>query len=121
MNRASVSSNNSSQTTIDTKRLVHAAALLMAANQRWNSPGHEKLLGEALQASREIWKDIQLVLSDDKAEVPMEIRNNLLIVSVYAESKLEEIAQSPDQEKMASLIDLTRSLAMSLREWHSAA
>lgn len=112
---------NSSPVTIDTKRLTHAAALLMAVNQRWNMPGREKLLGEALQASREIWKDIQLALSDDSSDVPMEIRNNLLIVSVYAESKLEEITQSPDQEKMASLIDLTRSLAVSLRELRTAA
>lgn len=110
-----------SPTTLDTKRLVHAAALLMAVNQRWSSPGREKLLAEALDASREIWKDIQLALSDDSSGVPLEIRNNLLIVSVYAESKLEELAQSQDQEKLASLIELTRSLAMSLREWRSAA
>ena len=121
LNCASVEPNNNSQTTIDIKRLVHAAALLMAVNQRWNLPGHEKLLGEALQASREIWKDIQLALSDDTSDFPVEIRNNLLIVSVYAESKLEEITASPDQEKMASLIDLTRSLAVSLRELKSAA
>lgn len=107
--------------TIDTRRLVHAAALLMTANQRWNTPVRDKLLGEALEASRQIWKDIQLALSSDQSGVPMEIRNNLLIVSVYAESKLEEIAQTPDQEKIASLIELTRSLAMSLREWRSAA
>lgn len=109
------------ETTIDTRRLVHAAALLMAVNQRWDSAARDKLLGEALEASRQIWKDIQLALSDEKSCVPIEIRNNLLIVSVYAESKLEEIAQSPDQEKMASLIDLTRSLAMSLRELRTAA
>lgn len=112
---------NNSPATLDTKRLVHAAALLMAVNQRWNAPGHEKLLAEALEASREIWKDIQQALSDDSSGVPLEIRNNLLIVSVYAEGKLEELTQSPDQEKLASLIDLTRSLAMSLREWRSAA
>ncbi len=93
----------------------------MAVNQRWNLPGREKLLGEAIQASREIWKDIQLALSEDSSAVPMEIRNNLLIVSVYAESKLDEITRSPDQEKMASLIDLTRSLAVSLRELRTAA
>lgn len=112
---------NTTPTTIDTKRLVHAAALLMAVNQRWNLPGRDKLLGEALEASRQVWKDIQQALSDDSSGVPLEIRNNLLIVSVYAESKLEEITQSPDQEKLASLIELTRSLAMSLREWRSAA
>jgi len=121
LSQASVNPDNDKVTTIDTRRLVHAAALLMAVNQRWNSPGREKLLAEALDASRQIWKDIQLALSDEKSSVPLEIRNNLLIVSVYAESKLEEIAQSPDQEKMASLIDLTRSLAMSLREWRTAA
>ncbi len=99
---------------------MHAAALLMAVNRRWNSPGREKLLGEALEASREVWKDIQQALSDHDSRIPMEIRNNLLIVSVYAESKLEELAQSSDQEKLASLIELTRSLAMSLREWRSA-
>lgn len=93
----------------------------MTANQRWGAPGYEKLLDDALEASRQIWKDIQLALSDDASAVPLDIRNNLLIVSVYAESKLEEIAQFPDQEKMASLIDLTRSLAMSLREWRTAA
>lgn len=116
-----MNSDNNEPTTIDTKRLVHAAALLMTVNQRWNSPAREKLLDEALEASRQIWKDIQQALSDDRSGVPLEIRNNLLIVSVYAESKLEEIAQTPDQEKMASLIELTRSLAMSLREWRSAA
>jgi len=93
----------------------------MTANQRWGAPGHEKLLDEALEANRQVWKDIQLALSDDASAVPLDIRNNLLIVSVYAESKLEELAQSPEQEKMGSLIDLTRSLAMSLREWRTAA
>ncbi len=112
---------SSNPTTIDARRLVHAAALLMAANQRWNSPGREKLLGDALETSRQVWKDIQQALSDENSDMPLEIRNNLLIVSVYAESKLEEITQFPDQEKLASLIELTRSLAMSLREWRSAA
>jgi flagellar biosynthesis regulator FlaF len=116
-----VNPDNNKTTRIDTRGLVHAAALLMTANQRWNSPGREKLLGEALDASRQIWKEIQQALSDDNSGVPLEIRNNLLIVSVYAESKIEELAQSPDQGKMASLIELTRSLAMSLREWRSAA
>jgi flagellar biosynthesis regulator FlaF len=116
-----VNPDKNSASTIDTKRLVHAAALLMAVNQRWNSPNHAKLLDEALEASRQIWKDIQQALSDDNSDVPLAIRNNLLIVSVYAESKLEEITQSPDQEKLASLIELTRSLAMSLREWRTAA
>ncbi len=113
--------NPNSNTTIDIKRLVHAAALLMAVNQRWGLPGRDKLLGEALEASRQVWKDIQQSLSDDISDVPLEIRNNLLIVSVYAEGKLEELSDSPDQEKLASLIELTRSLAMSLREWRSAA
>lgn len=106
---------------IDSRRMEHSALLLMSVNQHWNGPNHGHRLEAALEVSREIWRDIQLALSDEQSGVPAEIRSNLLIVSVYAEGKLDEIAQSPSQEKIASLIELTRGLALSLREWRSAA
>lgn len=95
--------------------------LLMGVNQHWGESNHAHRLEAALDVSREIWRDIQTVLSGEGSEVPSEIRNNLLIVSVYAEGKLDEIARTPSREGVASLIDLTRSLALSLREWRSAA
>lgn len=106
---------------VDPGRMEQAAILLMALNQQWGEANHAQRLETALKVSREIWTDIQTALSTEGGGVPSEIRNNLLIVSVYAEGKLDEIAQAPSQERIASLIDLTRSLAFSLREWRSAA
>jgi flagellar biosynthesis regulator FlaF len=106
---------------IDPRRMEHSALLLMAVNQHWGGPNHAHRLETALEVSREIWRDVQLALADEASGVPIGIRNNLLIVSVYAEGKLDDIAQSPSQEKVGSLIELTRSLAFSLREWRSAA
>lgn len=106
---------------IDSQRMEHSALLLMAVNQRWGGDGHAYRLDSALKTSREIWADIQTALSAESGGVPSEIRNNLLIVSVYADGKLDDIARAPSQEKIASMIDLTRSLAFSLKEWRSAA
>ena len=106
--------------TVDPKRMEQSALLLMAVNQHWGQPNHTRRLESALEVSRDIWRDMQTALSGDGG-VPSEIRNNLLIVSVYAEGKLDEIVSSPSQEKVASLIELTRSLAHSLKEWRSAA
>lgn len=101
--------------------MEHSALLLMGVNQHWGEPNHAHRLEAALDVSREIWSDIQTALSGEGSDVPSEIRNNLLIVSVYAEGKLDEIERVPSREGVASLIELTRSLALSLREWRSAA
>lgn len=112
---------NNNPEKVDPRRMEHSALLLMAVNQHWGEPNHAHRLETALDVSREIWSDIQTALSGEGSGVPSEIRNNLLIVSVYAEGKLDEIAQAPSRERVASLIELTRSLALSLREWRSAA
>lgn len=106
---------------IDAKRLEQSALLLMSVNQHWHQPDHAGRLQSALDISRQIWRELQSVLSGDCPGMSAEMRNNLLIVSVYAEGKLDEIAETPDQDKIASLINMTRSLALSLRDWRSAA
>lgn len=104
--------------TVDPGRMEQSALLLMAVSQHWGESDHAHRLQAALDVSRSVWSDMQATLSSD-AGVPSEIRNNLLIVSVYAEGKLDEIARSPSQDKLASLIELTRNLALSLKEWRS--
>lgn len=100
---------------IEPARMDQSARLLMEINQHWNGEGHAERLKHAVQESRELWSQIQTILSSEHAGVPAEIRNNLLIVSVYAEGRLDEIERGPTQEKIASLIALTRSLALSLK------
>ncbi len=53
--------------------------------------------------------------------LPLEVQHNLLILSVYADSKISACEAAPSAETLGSLIALTRTLAGSLKEWRVAA
>lgn len=108
-------------TVIDTERLDGAVTLLLDASRDWSSPNREGRLAIALEVSREMWSDVQLALSTRQTSLPLEVKNNLLIVSVYAQGKLTECEQTPSRESLTALIFMTRNLAASLREWRVAA
>ena len=102
-------------------RLDDMAARLMAVQRYWNAPGRESQLASALEESRSIWGDIQAALANGTLPLPADVQHNLLILSVYAESKIGSCAASPSAEALSGLIALTRTLAGSLREWRAAA
>lgn len=106
---------------VDAERLYAAAALLMACLSNWNAPDREARVSVAIDVNRLIWVDVQEALANEDLGLPLEVRQNLLILSVYAESKLSEFNEHPVQDKLAPLIALTRNLAASLKDWPVAA
>lgn len=106
---------------IGAERLEGASALLMAVQRHWTSPDREARLAIALEANREVWSDIQAALAEGSASLPLEVRQNLLILSVYAEGKINECEARPSSDAVGGLVALTRSLAGSLRDWKVAA
>ncbi|OYW64361.1 MAG: hypothetical protein B7Z32_08145 [Hydrogenophilales bacterium 12-64-13] len=102
-------------------RLDDMAAQLMTVQRYWNAPGREAQLTSALEESRGIWSDIQAALANGALPLPTDVQHNLLILSVYAESKIGSCAATPSAEALSGLIALTRTLAGSLREWRAAA
>ena len=102
-------------------RLDDMAAQLMRVQRYWNAPGRESQLADALEESRAIWGDIQTSLANGSLPLPADVQHNLLILSVYAESKIGTCAKASSADALAGLIALTRTLAGSLREWREAA
>jgi len=102
-------------------RLDEIAAQLMAVQRLWNDPNRELHLAAALDASRKAWHAIQAALAEGVMTLPLEVQHNLLILSVYADSKISACESIPSSDTLASLIALTRTLAGSLREWQVAA
>lgn len=102
-------------------RLDDMAVQLMTVQRYWNAPGRESQLASALAESRSIWGDIQAALATGSLPLPADVQHNLLILSVYAESKIGSCASAPSAEALSGLIALTRTLAGSLREWRAAA
>ena len=106
---------------VDSERLHAAAALLMACMSNWRAPDREARLALAMETNHAVWRDVQDALAMDHLDLPLEVRQNLLILSVYADGKLNEFAEQPGQDKLGPLIALTRSLAASLKDWPVAA
>jgi hypothetical protein len=107
--------------TSEAARLRDIAGQLMAVQRQWSHPDREAHLTAALAASRDVWNGIQSSLAEGVLDVPLEVRHNLLILSVYAESKISACEATPDATMLGSLVALTRTLAGSLKEWRVAA
>ena len=106
---------------VSSESLDGVAALLMAMQRHWDEPNREARLALTLAANRQVWADIQDALADGGLALPLEAQQNLLILSVYANDKLDDCEVDPSANKLGSLIALTRNLAGSLREWKAAA
>lgn len=102
-------------------QLDDIAAQLMAVQRHWNDPSREAHLSVVLNNSRKVWHGIQTALAEGRLELPLEVQQNLLILSVYADSKIDACEASPGTDMLSSLIALTRTLAGSLKEWRVAA
>jgi hypothetical protein len=102
-------------------QLDDIAAQLMAVQKYWNAPNRATHLAAALAESRAAWHGIQAALAEGTLELPLEVQQNLLILSVYADSKISACETAPSAEVLGSLIALTRTLAGSLKEWRVAA
>jgi hypothetical protein len=102
-------------------QLDDMAAQLMAVQRHWNDPSREAHLSVVLTNSRNVWHGIQAALAEGRLELPLEVQQNLLILSVYADSKINACEVAPGTDILGSLIALTRTLAGSLKEWRVAA
>ncbi|MBW8305810.1 MAG: flagellar biosynthesis regulator FlaF [Thiobacillus sp.] len=97
------------------------AAQLMAVQRHWNDPSREIDLATALEASRRAWHAIQAALAEGVLTLPPDVQHNLLILSVYADSKICACESIPSADTLGSLISLRRTLAGSLNEGRVAA
>lgn len=102
-------------------QLDDIATQLMSVQRHWNDPSRQLRLMTALEASRSAWHAIQTALAEGTLPLPLDAQHNLLILSVYADSKIGLCETSPDANTLGSLIALTRTLAGSLKEWREAA
>lgn len=102
-------------------QLDDIAARLMAVQRQWNDPERELRLAAALAAGRAAWNAVQAALAEGDLALPPEVRHNLLILSVYADSKICACESATHADALGSLIAMTRTLAGSLRQWREAA
>ncbi|MEM8914451.1 MAG: flagellar biosynthesis regulator FlaF [Pseudomonadota bacterium] len=98
---------------IDAWALGQAANKLMVA---MSSPGDVALLQEAVSTNQRLWTIFQADVASDQCQMPLDVRKNILQLSLYVDKQSMERLIDRDAEKLRILIDINVNLAAALRE-----
>jgi flagellar biosynthesis activator protein FlaF len=106
--------NNKSGREIEADALIHCAHLLSDCQNNWNALDHDKKLVKALKTNQSVWSIFQSELARPDNPLPVEIRKNILTLSVFIDNRIIQIMAKPEPEKLKSLIDINLNLAAGL-------
>jgi len=108
-------SNNMSGREIEAGALTRCALLLSDCQKNWDAPNREVNLSEALRINQRVWSILQGELVQDDNPLPIEIRRNILTLSVFIDKRIIDVMAYPAPEKLKILIDINLNLAAGLR------
>lgn len=94
--------------------LNKASAQLQRIKDSWGAHDFEAELDQALKYNQQIWSFFQAELSSDENPLPVDIKKNLLTLSVFVDKRTFEIMAYPAPEKLDILININRNLAAGL-------
>lgn len=100
---------------IEAAALTRCALLLSDCRNNWDAPGRDAALDEALRINQIVWSILQSELASDDNPLPIEIRNNILTLSVFIDNRIIEVMAQPEPEKLKIIIDINLNLAAGLR------
>jgi len=95
--------------------LTKAAHLLRNCQAHWGEAGCDTRLNEALRYNQKIWTVFQAELVRDDNPLPLELRENILSLSIFVDRRIIDVMAQPDPEKLNILIDINLNLAAGLR------
>jgi len=100
---------------IEAAALTRCALMLEACRKNWYTIGRDKHLQEALRNNQIMWSILQSELVREDNPLPIEIRNNILTLSVFIDKRTIEVMTHPDPEKLKIIVDVNLNLAAGLR------
>lgn len=113
--RAAQSRDNISGREIEARALTRCALLLKKCQDQWNTPDRDAALAEALRTNQMVWSILQSELVRNDNPLPIEIRQNILTLSVFLDNRIIQILADPQPEKLGIIIDINLNLAAGLR------
>jgi flagellar protein FlaF len=93
---------------------MRAAQKLKDCQNHWDSEDRETQFNEAIRLNQMIWSIFQGELSQDENPLPMEIKRQLLTLSVYVDKTIFEAMANPTTEKLTTLININQNIAAGL-------
>lgn len=113
--RTAQNSKDMSGRDIEAGALTRCALLLDDCRKNWKTDGFDEKLADALRTNQAVWSILQSELVKDDNPLPVEIRNNLLTLSVFIDKRILEIMADPQPEKLRIIVEINLNLAAGLR------
>lgn len=113
--RTAQNTNNMSGRDIEAAALTRCALLLEDCRKHWDAPDIDVQLAEALRTNQAVWSILQSELIKEDNPLPVDVRNNILTLSLFVDNRIIEIMSNPEPEKLKIVIDINLNLAAGLR------
>ena len=108
-------SNTMTGPNIEANILDQAGMKMRIVQKNWKGAESFRDLDEALQFNQKIWHLFQIDVYRNTNNLPRDIRQNLLSISIFIKKITLQIMASSDVDKLTTLIQINESLASGLR------
>lgn len=106
---------NMSGRELEASVLSRAGLMLKGVKDNWGAPDRDQKLLEAVKFNQKVWSFFQAELSDPENPLPVNLREDILNLSIFIDKRLFEVMAFPDPEKLAIVIDIDFNIAAGLR------
>jgi flagellar biosynthesis activator protein FlaF len=111
----SVQKTTMSDREIEASVLMKAAAKLKYCQDNWDAADRTEKLDEALKFNQLLWSIFQAELSKDDNPMPLQIRQDILSLSLFIDKRILEVMAYPLMEKLSVIININMNIAAGLK------
>ena len=108
-------SNTMTGANIEANILDQAGMKMRIVQKNWKGAESFRDLDDALQFNQKIWHLFQVDVHKNTNNLPKDIRQNLLSISIFVKKMTLQIMANSDVDKLTTLIQINESLASGLR------
>jgi flagellar biosynthesis activator protein FlaF len=94
--------------------LTQAALKLKECQENWMNLDYSKL-NDALKYNQKLWSIFQSELADESNPLPLNLKQDILSLSIFIDKRIFEIMAYPEPEKLTVLININLNIAAGLR------
>ena len=99
---------------LEAQVLTRAASMLKECQNHWNEEGHDDRFDAAVRFNQKVWTFFQAELTDPENPLPMEIKENVLSLSIFIDRRLIEVLINPLPEPLTAIININQNIAAGL-------
>jgi flagellar protein FlaF len=99
---------------LEAQVLNRAAKMLKDCQNHWGEEGHDTRLDTAIRFNQKVWTFFQAELTDPENPLPKEIKENILSLSLFIDTRLIETLLEPAPDKLTTVININQNIAAGL-------